>query len=271
MERRSKIRYDLEEAVQCVLNPGGSESELSDLDDDNNENDIEEMSLFTNRKEVERICEELDKSDDASSSDNKNVQVQKKKEKQKAKKHTYHWRKRVPPPVDSTFMGEQFSLPPCNCDEFTPFQLFKTCWDNDMTMKLVNETTLYSAQNSGTSITVTKDEMEQFLGIQMMMGIVKMPRYECYWATETRYAPIADLMSLKRYEKSRKYLHANDNSLLTAEENKGNSMYRVQPSLDALWDNGTTAYKVNKKRISHLTSKYLQERTNTVALNSTTQ
>ena len=41
----------------------------------------------------------------------------------------------------------------------------------------------------------------------------------------------------QRYEKSRRYLHATDNSLLTAEESKGNSMYRVQQILHALWDN----------------------------------
>ena len=43
-----------------------------------------------------------------------------------------------------------------------------------MTLKLVNETKLYSVQKSGTSIIVTKDEMEQFLGIQMMMGIIEI-------------------------------------------------------------------------------------------------
>ena len=224
MERRSRIRYDLEEAVQFVLNPGGSESELSDPDDDNSENDVEGMCLFTNRREVESICEELERGDGASSSDDKNEQVQQSKGKEKAKKQSYRWRNRVPPPVDSTFMGAQFSLPPQNFDEITPFQFSKTFWDNDMTLKLVNETNLYSVQKSGTSIIVTKDEMEQFLGIQIMMGIVKMPRYQCYWAAETRYAPIADVMSLKRYEKIRRYLHANDNSYQTAEENKGNRL-----------------------------------------------
>ena len=237
MERRSRIRYDLEEAVQFVLNPGGSESELSDLDDDNSENDVEGMCLFTNRREVESICEELERGDGASSIDDKNEQVQQNKGKERAKKQSYRWRNRAPPPVDSTFMGAQFSLPPQNFDEITPFQFCKTFWDNDMTLKLVNETNLYSVQKSGTSIIVTKDEMEQFLGIQMMMGIVKMPRYQCYWDAETRYAPIADVMSRKRYEKIRRYLHANDNSHQTAEENKGNRLYKVQPILCALREN----------------------------------
>ena len=43
MERREKIRYDVQQAVQYVLEPRGSDSEMSELDDE--ENDLEDESL----------------------------------------------------------------------------------------------------------------------------------------------------------------------------------------------------------------------------------
>ena len=81
--------------------------------------------LFTNRREVESICEELERADGASSNDDKKEHVQQSKGKEKAKKQSYHCRNRVPSPVDSTFMGAQFRLPPQNFDELTSFQVFK--------------------------------------------------------------------------------------------------------------------------------------------------
>ncbi len=55
-----------------------------------------------------------------------------------------------------------------------------------MTQQLVEQTNLYSVQKTGRNIGTSKNEMEQFIGIQMKMGIVKMPRYQSYWAAETR-------------------------------------------------------------------------------------
>ena len=48
----------------------------------------------------------------------------------------------------------------------------------------------------------------------MLMSVVQLPKYEMYWANETRYALIADVMGRNRYKTLRRYLHVNDNSLL---------------------------------------------------------
>jgi hypothetical protein len=81
------------------------------------------------------------------------------------------------------------------------------------------------------SILTTKEEIEQLIGIQMRMGIVTMQRYQSFWATETRYGPVADVMSLKWYEKLSQYSHANDNALINTPENKGNRLYKAKPIL----------------------------------------
>ena len=42
-------------------------------------------------------------------------------------------------------------------------------------------------QKTGKSINTTKDEMDQFIGIQVKMCIVKMPRHQNYWANLSRF------------------------------------------------------------------------------------
>ena len=43
--------------------------------------------------------------------------------------------------------------------------------------------------------------MEQLIGIQILMSIVSFPAYYMYWAVDTEYSPIADIMSINRYKK----------------------------------------------------------------------
>lgn len=150
------------------------------------------------------------------------------------KKHVYRWRSRKPPVTDAAFSGPEFSLPPDDFEELSPLWYFKQFWDDAMTNQLVEQTNLYSVQKTGKSIHTTMAEIEQLIGMQMQMGIVKMPKYNSFWGTETRYAPVADVMSLNRYRKLRQFLHANDNSQQDNPENKGNKLFKVEPILNSL-------------------------------------
>ncbi|MCP4481884.1 MAG: hypothetical protein GY817_03580 [bacterium] len=268
MERRPKIRYDITDAVNYVLEPG-SDSELSELEDDDDEDfepEDEKMNKILKQEEYE--SEDLDLEDnteteqnaksstsfqvvesaiieDSGDEDDTKV-VSKEKEHAKSaneakhqteKSHTFRWRNRKPPAVDSTFTGEDFSLPPENFQELTPLWYFKLFWDDDMTNQLAEQTNLYSVQKTGASVVTTKEEIEMLLGMQMRMGVVKMPRYDNYWQAETRYGPIADVMSKNRYKKLRKFLHANDNSLKHHSDKKANKMFKVSPIWDKLREN----------------------------------
>ncbi len=79
--------------------------------------------------------------------------------------------------------------------------------------------------------------MEQLIGVTIKMEIVKMPNIISYWAAETRYPPVSDIISLKRYKKLRQFLHANDNALRNTDDNKGKKLYKVDPILEALRKN----------------------------------
>ena len=87
-------------------------------------------------------------------------------------------------------------------------------------------------QKNCAAVSTSKGEIEQFIGMQMLMSVVQLPKYEMYWANETRYAPIADVMGRNRYKTLRRYLHVNGNSLLEDETNKKNKLFKIQPVID---------------------------------------
>ena len=81
-----------------------------------------------------------------------------------------------------------------------------------------------------------------------MMSIVKMPSPRDYWAAETRYAKIADIMSRIRFEKLNRFIYCNDN------------LEAPQPLIDVL-------YKV-RSIITHLKTflNYLSQKNSSVLI-----
>ena len=92
-------------------------------------------------------------------------------------------------------------------------------------------------QKSGTSIGTTRDEIEQLLGMQMYMSFVRLSSYQMFWADETRFPLVADIMPINRYKKLRQFLHVSDSTLADIDENKGNRLYKIQPVLDHVREN----------------------------------
>ena len=109
------------------------------------------------------------------------------------------WRKRHPVQYDVTYKGEPFPPPPL--EECTPLQYFKQFFDDSLIDHLVEQTNLYSVQSTGSSIGVTHNEMEMYLGLLVMMSIIKLPQIRMYWSKETRVPSVADAMAINRLEK----------------------------------------------------------------------
>lgn len=65
---------------------------------------------------------------------------------------------------------------------------------------MVDMTNLYSVQERGKSIDVSRKELEVFLGIEIIMAVVKMPAIVDYWSSALRFESIASAMSVKRYK-----------------------------------------------------------------------
>ena len=54
---------------------------------------------------------------------------------------------------------------------------------------------------------VSEKEVEQVIGKFARMGLVGMPFSRMYWETETRYAPLADVMSKNSFLSNIALLH----------------------------------------------------------------
>lgn len=83
----------------------------------------------------------------------------------------------------------KFTVPSRPCYNTLPSELefFKRFFPDSLLSMIVEETNLYSVQVQGTSVNVTVEELEQFLGIEILMGIVKMPAYPDYWTNDLRF------------------------------------------------------------------------------------
>ena len=146
---------------------------------------------------------------------------------------TYRWRKRLPQQIESVFSGDDFPDPPSELP--SPGRYFRLFFDHALFEKITEETNLYSTQVSGKSINTTAKEIEQFIGIFLMMGIVKYPQFRMYWAPHTKIPAISDIMGLKRFETIKQFFHINNNTNMPKRTaDNFDKLYKVRPLLDML-------------------------------------
>lgn len=200
------MRRELDEAVEGF----GLEDEASDTDDQDADNSADPPDVGA---EVE-IAGEEDRG--------------------------FRWRKRDRPTLAVPFTND-FSDPPEEL--FTPYQYFKMFLDDDMFSSIAEQTNLYSTQTAisegrDNPFSVNESDMEQFVGILMLMGVVKFPSYRMYWSMETIVPMIADCMSRNTFEKVMKHLHFNDNDkMLPVNDPNRDRIFKVRPFLAALRNN----------------------------------
>uniref|UniRef100_A0AAY4B9J0 PiggyBac transposable element-derived protein domain-containing protein n=1 Tax=Denticeps clupeoides TaxID=299321 RepID=A0AAY4B9J0_9TELE len=124
----------------------------------------------------------------------------------------FSWRQRKPPAADigSSFRGPAFSPPP---DEIpSPKWYFDQFMDKSVFEHISHQSNLYAVMKNGPELKTTPLEIEQFIGLCILMTVVRMPSYRMYWQTATRYDPIATVMGRKRFDHLRTYVHMNDNT-----------------------------------------------------------
>ena len=77
-------------------------------------------------------------------------------------------------------------------------QYFKKFWSINITENLATQTNIYSVQESGKCTDTNAQEIERFIGIQMLMSIISLPSYELYWLKDLHVDCVVNVMSLKR-------------------------------------------------------------------------
>lgn len=148
-------------------------------------------------------------------------------------KRVYRWRKKAFTPKSTTFLGKELS-PPADMAVKSPYQYFREFITDDMIVRVVENTNLYSTQKSGKSINTTNKEVEQMLGMFFRMGLVKMPGIRQYWESATAYPPVSGVMSRNRFKALVANLHFVDNLLVTDEEKKKDKLWKIRPWIDSI-------------------------------------
>ena len=111
------------------------------------------------------------------------------------------------------FVGDQFRLPPKDFESLSPHDIFLQFWSDDIIKLTVEQTNQYGLLKKEKSVNTNFAEIEQFLGIQTIMGIVQMSAYTNYWAAETRVNITVNTMSRKWHKELRGSIHLVDNTL----------------------------------------------------------
>ncbi|KAL9967433.1 hypothetical protein ACROYT_G025655 [Oculina patagonica] len=96
---------------------------------------------------------------------------------------------------------------------------------------------------------VTRDEMEAFMGIIILMGIVKLPRFEMYWSQDKLIYQegIANVMSQTRFLQIWRYFHLADNAVAIPRGAGGfDKIYRVRSYLNIILTNIRDEYRLEK-------------------------
>ena len=139
--------------------------------------------------------------------------------------HTFRWRKSDLPRAANDFDNE-FSLPPE--PSMSPLDYFTMFCNDDLLNLVVENTNLYSVQTTLKSIDTNIDEIRTFIGMHILMGIIKLPSYRNYWSGSLRYPSIADAMSRNRFESLRRFLHFVDNN---SDHDATDKLFKIKPVL----------------------------------------
>lgn len=128
-----------------------------------------------------------------------------------------------------------------NFTNMTPYQLFQLFFTDDFIDHLVFHTNLYAEQEhlaTGKSCTNTNiEEMKAFLGLNLLMGMKRLPSYKDYWssAPDLHDPYISSIMTLKKFSWLLSHLHLNDNSMIPSRDSAlYDKLYKVRPMLDHL-------------------------------------
>lgn len=170
----------------------------------------------------------------------------------KKKTLAYKWKKAV--------FRHSVQFESCNIDSVPPnedpknlscLDYFFKFFSNDVMTLVTEQTNLYSTQATGKSISLSENELQDFLAIHILMGIVKMPSYLDYWSHKFRYSQVADIMTLKRYQKIRRYLHFNDNNFEDSDR-----FYKVRTIVEQIRQNCLQGEKGNRFSVDEMMIPY---------------
>lgn len=137
--------------------------------------------------------------------------------------------------------------------DHTPFSVFKLLFSDEVINLLVEQTNLYAQQRYMKTAKLytktTNQEIMTFLGINILMGIKRLPSYRDYWssAPDLHDDYISKLMTVNRFGWLLSTIHLNDNNMMPKKGEIGyDKLYKIRPYLTILKYNFQKYYNPNK-------------------------
>lgn len=95
--------------------------------------------------------------------------------------------------------------------EQTPYDYFTELIKDNMIEDIEKFTNGYALSKSGIELKTTRKEIELFIGLYLRMGLMKGHSVRAYWEGDTRYPPVADVLTKNRFELLARHIHFVDN------------------------------------------------------------
>ena len=135
--------------------------------------------------------------------------------------------------------------------DFELVDFFRLFIDDDLLNCFVIETNRYAEQwksnNAGELakkkcrvhkwVPVTKDDMLKFLGLTLLMGLIRKPCIELYWSTDELFkTPVfGRIMSRDRYQEILRFFHIVDNTNAPDPKDRNRDrLFKIRPLIDDL-------------------------------------
>lgn len=155
--------------------------------------------------------------------------------------------------VINEYSEEEEFLYDTDCND--PFALYKLFFTDYILEMIVEETNKYATQcikNSSSSSrihqkawqSVTKDEVNTFIGILLIMGVVQLPEIRLYWSNNDMYANarIKKAMKRDRFLSILKFLHFADNTTVRTEDR----LYKIRNIIETIVDSFKSSIRPGK-------------------------
>lgn len=132
------------------------------------------------------------------------------------------------------------------------FELFfdQNVWNLLVTMTNLNAQRKRATGNDGGAWKdVTLEEMKAFFGLNIAMGIVKLPECKMYWQQKwlTNVPSFGQVMSRNHFLQILRYLHVSDDSAIVPAGQPGyDKLHKIKPLLELLFPNFERAYNLHK-------------------------
>lgn len=124
-----------------------------------------------------------------------------------------------------------------------PLQHFLSFFLDSLIYLVIENTNLCSVQKTGKNVNINRKEMKTFIGINMLMGLIKISQYFYFWSSMLWLPAIAQAMPRNRFSQLRQFLHFADSN---SEHHSDDKLFNINQSWK-LWE--MSASRLNQFQI----------------------